>query len=151
MTDNAYINERLDEQQRWHSDKSRKCQCYYKWLSGIEAGCIALIPVVILVPCFDYYSKFAVAVLGAVASLLKYIKHNNSYHELWIKYRLISEALKKEKYLYQTGTGIYKNKDNKTKYCILAENTEAILDKGNIKWEAITSIQESYAGPSQGS
>lgn len=149
MNGDEYLKERLEAQQHWHSEKSKQSQTRYKWLSNIEAVCIAGIPVILLLPCVDEYARYMAAFLGGLASVLDYINKNHNYHNLWIKYRLIAETLKREKYLYKTGTGAYKNKDNATMASILVENVEKILSDGNTKWEAIASMQENYEGHSQ--
>jgi hypothetical protein len=44
MDEEAYIKGRLDEQINWYSDKSKKCQNWFKTLRFIEILAAATIP-----------------------------------------------------------------------------------------------------------
>ena len=57
-------------------------------------------------------------------------------YDLWRCYRLACERLKREKLLYQTGTGAYANKD--IRFCVLVENVESIVASTNTDWSTIT-------------
>ena len=145
LSETEYLIKRIDDQQDWHSNKSIYCQKWYKRLTIAEAVLVLAIPIVAFIPCD---TRIYVIFIGVITSALKFINIQCNYHELWIKYRLIAEALKKEKYLYQTGTGIYKNE--KTRFNLLVQNTEQILQEGNTVWSAISSA-ECHPEISQGS
>lgn len=74
--------------------------------------------------------------IAFIESLCKLCK----FHENWIKYRTISEALKSEKYLYMTGSGTYRDKD----FSRLVLQVEQILTTGNQEWLSMNSESQNY-------
>ena len=50
--------------------------------------------------------RWATAIAGAVVAILEGIKQLNQFSRLWIEYRAMSEALKREKVLFLAGVGV---------------------------------------------
>lgn len=134
MNEEAYIRERLDGQTQWFGKKSALYQNKYKRCRKLQSICVLLVPVLALFPYF--WSRAITAICGAVATYLQFVCQLEQYHDLWRCYRLACERLKREKLLYQTGTGAYANKD--IRFCVLVENVESIVASTNTDWSTIT-------------
>lgn len=142
MTPEEYIADRIDAQAKWHSKKAVRYKNTYYLLQILEFILSLSIPV--LAGC-AYQNKnvsFAIGVVGAVIAFIESLCKLCKFHENWIKYRTISEALKNEKYLYMTKSGAYKNKD----FSCLVLQVEQILATGNKEWFAINSKPQNHTG-----
>jgi len=107
MDETAYIQERLDDQINWYSQKSKTSQNWFKTLRVIEIIAAATIP---FVAGFISLSKF---------------------QELWIEYRTTSETLKHHKYLFLTKSSPY---DSEDAFQALVQTVEALISKENSNW-----------------
>lgn len=136
MSPEEYIQNRLNNQQKYFSKKSSKYQTFYKILKITELSLIALIPLITIVPWFpnDIYNKVRIITLSVIATILRYFNIIGTYFDLWIKYRNISECLKTEKYYFLTGTDIYS--DSETAFSLLIKRTESIILKANEQWSS---------------
>ena len=93
MPIDEYITNRLDNQQTWFSKKSGSCQTWYKRLRYAESACILLLPLIGLLTDPDIIRNILLVGIGALASYFRFFLDINAYHDLWIRYRLASEAV----------------------------------------------------------
>jgi len=136
LTTAQYIERRLDDQIDWFNQKSAYNQKLYKRLKKTETACTIVLPVIGIIPFADYgWNKIGLVVLGAIATYIRCWSNIETYYELWTKYRTACELLKKEKFLYQTHTGIYREEDARDS--VLVEQVERILAAENSQWNAI--------------
>lgn len=132
MDEEAYLRERLENQIKWYSAKSKSAQNWYKWLKYLD-NLLALL----IVPC-SYYSdmcwwfKYAGVAAGIIIAFTNFLQSINKYHENWIQYRSTAEILKHEKFLYLTNSGGYK--DSPTAFNDLVERCESIISSENVDW-----------------
>ena len=68
-----------------------------------------------------------IAVPSGLSALFK-------YHENWIEYRITSETLKHEKYLFQAKCSPY---DNEDAFCKLVQRVERLISKENTQWSRV--------------
>ena len=134
MPIDEYITNRLDNQQTWFSKKSGSCQTWYKRLRYAESACILLLPLIGLLTDPDIIRNILLVGIGALASYFRFFLDINAYHDLWIRYRLASEALKREKLLHATHTGAY-HSDNRDE--VLVINVERIIAAANSDWQQL--------------
>ncbi|NME28865.1 DUF4231 domain-containing protein [Megasphaera hexanoica] len=135
MTPQEYIEKRLDNQQIWFSNKSQTCQSRYKWLRRFEYIACIIIPIIQFNPLWpDIYNKLLGLLLGGIAAYVHFEYQLDMYFELWIKYRIASEKLKKEKALYLCKAGPYKEKTNEQCFTSLVTNVEQIITEANQQW-----------------
>ena len=134
MSIDKYIAIRLDNQQAWFSKKSNSCQIKYKILRCAESVCILLLPLIGLFTNDDIIRNILLVGIGALASYFRFFLDINAYHDLWIRYRLASEALKREKLLHATHTGAYhgNNRDE-----VLVVNVERIISAASTDWQQL--------------
>ena len=128
MDETSPALERLEKQLRWYSDKSSDNKKRFQWLKVAEIAAAALIPFI------AGYSDliFLAGLLGVFIVILEGFQSLFQFHDNWISYRSTSEALKREKYLWQSGAGQYKDTENPD--ALLAERVEALVSKEHVKW-----------------
>ncbi|MFX3616272.1 MAG: DUF4231 domain-containing protein [Sporolactobacillus sp.] len=142
-----YLKERLDDQINWYSKKSQSCQKKYKVLKRIEMALAATIPVLTSVAIglnsYQMIMSSTIGLFGACIAVLEGFISLGKYHENWIEYRSVCETLKKEKYMYLTKTGIYREGDaEETTFTTLVERTESIISNENVNWASLNSNDE---------
>jgi len=130
MTEEDYIKERLEDQIKWYSKKSKSNQNRFKISRIIECVSAAIIPFLAGFPDFPFYSFFIgglgviIAVTSSISSLFKFQEH-------WIEYRTTCETLKHDKYLYETKCAPY---DNEDAFHHLVKRVESLISKENTQW-----------------
>ena len=130
MNESEYLKNRLYDQIRWYSRKSRRYKKYFYTARTLEillAGgltalsCTPYLKHSIVIPLFS----FSIVIIASLLALYK-------FQELWISYRTTSESLKHEKYLFETKTAPYNKEDG---FNLLVENIEAIISSENSIWK----------------
>lgn len=128
--------DRLEDQRKWYSAKSKRAQRLYKWIKGIEIAAAALIPFFTGLK-FRHF-ELVVGSLGVMITILEGILQLNQYQQIWTMYRATSEALTHEKYLFLALAGPY-SAPGVNAPVLLAERIETIMSQENTKW---VSVQE---------
>ena len=126
-----YIEKRLKGQMDYYSKKSAKCQKEYYWMSTISIVINAIIPVLSLGIEATGVLKYVIAALSAAASITSSILLLRKPKDTWIKYRSTYEKLKKEKILFETSSGKYKN-GNEEDFILTCEE---IMESEHKHWE----------------
>ena len=126
-----YLKNRLDDQISWYSKKSTRNQKSYKRLQMITIITAAAIP--FLTGYSDDYElvKITIGLIGVVIASVTAILSLNKYQENWLDYRSTAEALRRQKYLYITGTNPYHEQNA---FNVLVREVEALISKENINW-----------------
>ena len=114
---------RLEDQIDWHDKKGVLCQRLYKWLALAQIGATVLIPPIGFIDAV--YSPWLIAFLAMSVAILEGIQKINRYHELWVTYRATAERLKREKNLFQSAAGPYRNLEEPDKLILLAEQIDS--------------------------
>ena len=132
ITEQDYISQRLEDQLKWYSKKSSFNKNRYRLLKSSVIAISVTIPFLAgLIKGDGDWLKIAVGVGGVMVALLEGLLSLFKYQDLWLEYRVTAEQLKREKILYETGSGPYKN--NKSLQ-MLVERTESILSTENQSW-----------------
>lgn len=131
ITEEEYLENRLNHQIKWYSNKSMRSQRKYKVFKMLEILFAALIPVLSIFSKDLIQLTWVIASLGGGITIIEGWLSTNKYHENWIEYRSICEILKQEKYMFLTKTGVY---NTQAKFKFLVERTESIISKENINW-----------------
>ena len=138
ISEETYIEERLNDQINWYDLKSIKAQKYYKSLKRIEIILSSSIPLLV---GFITEAKIWISIVGFIGVVITATEgwlHISKYHENWIEYRSICETLRHEKYMYLTRTGVY---DSENPFSVLVERVESIISKENVNWANLNSSQ----------
>ena len=134
ITEEQYINDRIDSQIKWYDRKADTNKKLNVWIKSL----------IILFSAFiSVFSGFGfgghttgkniiLGVLGASIAVLSGLSHLLKFQEKWAQYRASSEALMQEKMLFSTNSGPYDNQ--KDHFKILVPRVEGILNKENASW-----------------
>jgi hypothetical protein len=143
MTEREYIEQRLDDQEKWYNQKSVWNQKWYKRLRVVEIVLAAGIPFFTSLinkdfPQMTYVVSAIAFVIAAVSGLIALQK----FQENWVDYRSAAEALKREKFLFMTKTAPY---DGPDPFHALVQRVEDLLSKENLAWQAYSQQQAGQA------
>ena len=123
-----YVERRLEPQRKWHNEKAtwNKRRFYTVEVTTLLAG--AAIPIVnVWVVKDPYWAGVLSAVLGGVVVVATSVGKLFKFHENWLQYRTVVEALEREKELYSAGAGEYAEADEDRRNRLLVERVENIL------------------------
>lgn len=138
-----YVEERLEKQADWHSDKARDYKKNYFRTEVITIVAGALIPVInVLTIIPDDWIKILSASLGALIVISSGIGKLFKYQDNWLNYRGIVETLRREKEFYRMKVGEYDVEDPEKRNKILVERTETTLSENTAKFIATQSSKE---------
>jgi hypothetical protein len=124
--------ERLDDQIRWYGRKSESAQTWFKALKIAQLLTAGAIPLV---------SIFAIAgpekitaSLGLAVLLIEGLQQLNQFQANWISYRMMSETLRQERFLFEAKAGPYSKSERPLE--LLAERVEGLIAREHGKWIA---------------
>ena len=145
MNEKQYFSERLDDQIKWYSNKSRYNQKMYKRLGLLEIIAASLIPLLSGLSSMISYSEWIIGILGVIIAVAAGASALYKFHENWMAYRTTLEALKHEKLLYLTQTNPYENDE---RFQTLVSRAESIMVNENQYWLAYSKKMEGSSAPS---
>lgn len=144
MNEADYLEQRLQDQLDWYSNKSSYFQKRYKFLRLLEIIAAAIIPFLSGLVGKAEWIVYAIGILGIVIAVSAAISAMGKYHEYWIQYRTTAEQLKQEKFMFMTCSGPYEESEGR--FTELVERVEALIAKENATWAKIASKQNKTAG-----
>ena len=124
----SYVDERLEDQQKWHSDKAmwNKKRFYIVEIITLLAGAtIPVINVLAVVP--DPWLRVVSAVLASVIVVANGIGKLYKFQENWLTFRGLAEVLKREREFYLNEIGEYAVRGDRARNKILVERVENLL------------------------
>jgi hypothetical protein len=133
MTEQEYIEQRLDDQEQWYSTKSSWNQKWYKRLRVIEVVLAAGIPFFTSLINKDMsFMTYVVSALAFIIAAVSGLIAMEKFQENWVDYRSAAETLKREKFLFLTKTAPY---DGPDPFHTLVQRVEEILAKESATWQ----------------
>jgi hypothetical protein len=134
ISEETYIQDRLEDQIQWYDTKSIDCQKGFKRLRGLVISLSASIPFFVgFISDFAFFKEI-VSIIGVTIVIIEGRLSLTKYHENWIEYRSICETLRHEKYMYLTKTGVY---DIENPFKVLVERVESIISIENVNWASL--------------
>lgn len=134
-----YIESRLNPQIEYYDKKSVHCHKEHDALSIIGIVLTASIPPLTLLSEVAPVIKFAVAIAGAVASILSSVLYLHNSKENWVEFRTICESLKSEKEKYIHSVSVYgQEPSQQNRDAIFIETCEAMMQKEHASWRSRT-------------
>jgi hypothetical protein len=124
--------QRLVDQIAWYSSSSANAQRWNQRLRFSQICLAVLIPVASNLP--PEALKWTAASAGALVAILESVQHMKQFATLWVAYRSTAESLKREKYLFLSSAGPYRNLDDADRLITLAERVEAFISVESVKW-----------------
>ena len=119
--------DRLEDQLAWYDSKSNSCQAAYKRAKLAQLVVAAGVPVLALADV----AAVVTAIVAAVVVVLEGAQQPYQWQTNWILYRSTAEALKHERFLYQTMAGPYTGNN---RHLVLAEKVEGLVSQEHAKW-----------------
>ena len=135
MSPKEYIEQRVDDQIKWLSDKGAWNQRWFKRLRLWELVLAAAIPFLAAYAEADLYVRLGVALAGVIIAVLAGVLALYRFQEFWIECRAAAEALKREKMLFETKVDPYKGDDGFERFVM---RIEGILGAENSRWAEAT-------------
>jgi hypothetical protein len=129
---------RLNEQIKYHSDKSKENKKKFHRYQIIIILTGALVPVVNAINNnqLDPYLRIVSSILGGIIVVVTAILQMYKHQENWILYRTTQELLKREKALYLNDAGDYFGLSTEQKKRQLVERVEALITSETSKYFA---------------
>ncbi len=138
MTEQEYVEQRLDDQIAWFDRKSGANQSRFKLLRFLEIVAAAAVPTLVVVE-----QEVLTAVAGALVVVISGALALYKFDENWSSYRSTWSALMREKMLHQTGVDPY---DDKGRYELLVRRVEGILAEESRGWTEIRASSRESKG-----
>ena len=132
MTEEEYINERLEDQIKWYSTKATKNKLWNNWIKAIIIVSSATIPFVVGIAFNETFKNIILSAIGVVITILSGLSGLLKFQEKWTEYRTTSETLKHEKYLFKANTVPYS--EEKEPYKLLVTRIESIISREHSIW-----------------
>lgn len=128
----AYLQDRVDQQLAWLSQASRANKRTFLRLRILEV--LLGTGIMIFSPFATRWGwgPLAIALAGGGITVTGSLLALNRHQENWVRYRGLAEALKREKYLFLTGTLPYD--DPTTAFPRLVTACESLLSAENSHW-----------------
>jgi Protein of unknown function (DUF4231) len=141
----TYLQDRLDQQLTWLSNASRANKRAFLRLRILEillgTGITIFSPFSSRLP----WGSLIIALAGGGIAVSGSLLALNRHQENWLRYRGLAESLKREKYLFLTGTSPYN--DSSTAFPQLVAVTESLLGEENSHWNRQMSQQSETPAP----
>lgn len=133
MSEQEYIESRVDDQIAWYNKKSSTNKKYHLRLKALIIIFSAVIPFATGYnstdnPCIDYI----IAILGVLIAIFTGLSTLYKFQDKWSNYRMTGEALLHEKYLFQTNSGSYAN--HKESFKLFVFKIENIINTEVASW-----------------
>ena len=106
-----YLERRLQRQIDWYEARGALCQRRFKLLRSVEILAASAIPFLSGYSSVIPYGNLLIGSLSLAVAVAAGLLSLHQYQELWVQYRSMGEALKREKFLFLTGAGPYRGED----------------------------------------
>ena len=131
MTPDEYMQERVDKQIAWYDAKSGANQRGFKRARIIEIIAATLIPILSGYSDKWFGIQVTVAVLGGAIAVAAGLTGLHQYQENWRQFRSTCEALRHEKYLYETKGDPYNVADP---FPLFVQRIESLISTEHARW-----------------
>ncbi|MGM4962091.1 DUF4231 domain-containing protein [Tardiphaga sp. 1201_B9_N1_1] len=146
MDAEAYISERVEQYSGWYDKKAVRAKSAYLRIRVVSAVSALIVPILANLN-FGDYDRFKtpsitlVSLIVSVAVALDSIYH---FGDQWKNYRSSEQFLRREKFLFRTGEGPYKEFNSQDAFILFIERCEAQISAENA---ATLNVIESAAQP----
>lgn len=131
-----YITNRIMEQMKWYSGKSRSYKKkYYRWMvATIVIG--AFVPIVSVFANGSILVKALLAALGSATTACNAYLALHNFQDLWVTYRKTREALLRTLYYYFNNVGVFsQNNTQEEKDALLITICENEFSSESAGWQ----------------
>lgn len=132
MTEQEYLDNRVDDQIKWYSHKSRSYKNAFYRLRTTEIILAAAVPVMTgLRSAENPWIRDVIGILGGIVLIIAAITSLFKFQENSVEYRTTCEFLKHEKYLYLSRSEPY---DIQNPFQLFVQRIEAHIASETTKW-----------------
>ncbi len=145
MTQEEYMQQRVDSQLQWYSDKAKLNKNWYIRLEVIAIILSVSIPFVsnfmtAATPWIKHCVSFIGVAIAAITGILALMK----FRDNWVEYRTTAELLRHERYMFLTRTGAYAAVN---RFDIFVQTIENLLSKEVSNWKNYQSVTQETSVP----
>lgn len=137
MEPHEYIEKRVVVQQSFFSSKAADNKKKFYIISITKLGVSLLITVISALESGNSPVAFVISILSAIVAFIEGVSLLCKHNENWIIYRITSENLKREKFLFETSTGEYNGLEENSAFNLFVQNIESIIQCSNKQWESV--------------
>ena len=130
MNPEKYIEERLEAQINWYSEKATQAKRKFLLVSVANMVAATIIPFLSGLAS-DSWVRISVGMIGVISATFAGLLTLFKWQENWLQFRATSEALKHEKYMFLTGCAPY---DTENRLRALVQRVESMISRENSNW-----------------
>ena len=143
MNIESYINDRVDDQVKYFDLNAIKNQKKYRFLRMTAISCNVLTTLAIALTFavpeqYKVYVGVAALILTMMVLATYQIEEFFNFGAKWQKFRIVSELIKSEKYMYLTGAGVYTSADLEQRKRTFVKRVEDIFRSTDMSYFALT-------------
>ena len=131
MGADEYMKQRVDQFQQWYDGKAVKAKSAFLRVRTTAVVGAVLVPVITNVSIHQEYRTVATTVISLMVSIVVALDSVYHFGDQWRNYRSTEQFLSREKFLFQTGEGPYKDVDADRAFILLVERCEAQISAEN--------------------
>ena len=151
ITADEYLKQRIDQSRDWYDAKAVRAKAVYMRIRVVAVVGAVLVPVLANIHMGDYqaYAPIATTVVSLLVSIAVALDSAFHFGDQWKNYRSTEQFLSREKFLFQTGEGPYKETDGDRAFILLVERCEAQISAENsATLNVIVNAVQQRTGPS---
>jgi len=130
VTPQEYVAERLSRELAWYERAATKSRCLLFGSTTAGGVLAALIPVLV---AFDVPTEF-IALAGAGSAFASALAATMGWRDNWVRYRLVAEDLLRERWLFDTRSGPYRQLTEPEAFAELVQSVEGLLLDERRQW-----------------
>lgn len=132
MSQEEYLNQRVNNQIDWYDSKSSFNQRWFRRLQVIAILSASTIPFLSGYSSGeDETIRISIGILGLIVAAITAILSLYKFQEHWLEYRTTCESLRHEKHLYLTQTTPYNGDEAFSRF---VQRIESLISKENTDW-----------------
>jgi hypothetical protein len=131
MSADDYLKERVDQFQQWYDRKAVYAKKWFLRIRIIAAVGAVIVPVVANVIPEPDIGRYVTTAISLIVSITVAVDTINHFGDQWKNYRSTEQFLSREKFLFRTGEGPYKEADAEKAFVLLVERCEAQIAAEN--------------------
>jgi Protein of unknown function (DUF4231) len=131
MSEDDYFKERVDQFQQWYDRKAVYAKSRFLRIRIIAAVGAVIVPVVANVIPEPDVARYVTTLISLIVSITVALNTIHHFGDQWKNYRATEQFLSREKFLFMTGEGPYKDIDGEKAFALLVDRCEAQIAAEN--------------------
>ncbi|KJC53497.1 hypothetical protein UB31_08595 [Bradyrhizobium sp. LTSP849] len=153
MTADEYIGQRVNQFADWYDKKAVSAKSAYLRLKTASVVGALIVPISANVSfaAYDAYRTGVITVLSLLVSISVALDGVYHFGDQWKNYRSTEQFLSREKFLFQTGEGPYRNMSPEDAFLLFVERCEGqIASENSATLNVIISANQPTSNPPEG-